>query len=112
MQWLARSHLQRPHDANNTAPRGSLAGKGAAIFTDTGLAGSVDCDLRDRRTAPEIVTSSGSSLGGPALRQVYDDARARPARGSVRRFQFDYPDKVVDKVDFTSLPLPGTPNRL
>lgn len=63
-----------------------LARKGAAIFTDTELVPSVDCDSRDRGTAPEIVTSSGSSLDGPALRQVYGGKRGEVQR-SVRRFR-------------------------
>lgn len=73
------SYLRSDHRATRTmrAFEDSLslflsARKGAAIFTDTELVGSVDCDLRGRRTAPEIVTSSGSSLDGPALRQVRD----------------------------------------
>lgn len=64
------SHLQDGSRATRIMPRyrGWLfpsTRKGAAIFTDTELAGSVDCDLRGRRTAPEIVTSSGSSFDGP-----------------------------------------------
>jgi len=87
------------HDANNAALRGmplslspflSPAQQGAAIFTDTELVSSADCDLRGWRTAPEIVTSSGSSLDGPALRRRTAFGQAVP---------FDYLDKVVDKVD-------------
>lgn len=89
------SHLQSGSRAMRIMPLSRLflsARKGAAIFTDTELVGSVDCDLRGQRTAPEIVTSSGSSFDGPALRQVYN------ASATAVAIPFDYPDKVVDKV--------------
>ena len=63
---MARSefYLQSDRRATRIMPFSELfpARKGAAIFTDTELVGTVDCDSRDRGTAPEIVTSSGYTL--------------------------------------------------